>query len=205
MAPIGANVWFHPVIEYVMVPFFWLLHFTEWSVRFPTVVIGVVDVALIAFVARRLFDDERWALVAAALLAVTPSHFIHSRIAMDYVYPVPFVLAWLLLLLRYLDHRDLRVLGIATTILGVGVYSYIASTIMMPLYLIVTLLALYMAGERTLRPYGTATAGFLLPLVVAVVWVARHSSIITETLSRYQTGPAVAAYERAGRLPMTSM
>ena len=34
---------------------------------------------------------------AALLLALTPAHFIHSRFALDYLYPVPFTLAWLLL------------------------------------------------------------------------------------------------------------
>ena len=205
MAPIGANVWFQPVIEYVMAPFFWLLPFTEWSVRVPTVLVGVLDVVLLAFVARRVLGDDQWALAAAALLALTPAHFIHSRIAMDYLYPVPFVLAWLLLLLKYFDRRDGRLLFIAGSVLGIGVYSYIASAIMMPVYLLLTWLAVFLSGERTRRPYLTAAVGFLWPLAIAVVWVTRHPSILTETLSRYQTGPAVEAYERAGRLQMTSM
>ena len=34
---------------------------------------------------------------------LTPAHFVNSRIAMDYVYPLPFVLGWVLSLLISLD------------------------------------------------------------------------------------------------------
>ena len=205
MAPIGENVWFQPVIEYVMAPFFWVLPLSEWSVRFPTVVVGIVDVILMYLVARRVFDDDRWALGTAALLALTPAHFIHSRIAMDYLYPVPFVLAWLWLLLRYFEKRELLVLWIASTVLGFGVYSYIASAIMMPVYLVVTWVALFARGEKTTRPYLISLVGFVWPLAFGVIWIALHPAVIAETFSRYQTGPAIAAYERTGRLPLTSL
>jgi 4-amino-4-deoxy-L-arabinose transferase-like glycosyltransferase len=204
MAPIGENVWFQPVIEYFTAPFFWVLPITEWAVRIPSVIVGAIDVVLAYFVALRLFGEVRWAVVPAVLLALTPSHFIHSRVAMDYLYPVPFVLAWLLLLLRYLDERRTLTLWIATTILGVGVYSYIASAIMMPVYLALTWLMLFVGGERRVRTYVIAASGFW-PVVIGLAWIARHPGILDQTLSRYQTEHAIAAYDAAGRLSMSAM
>jgi len=205
MAPIGANVWFQPVIEYFMAPFFWVLPVTEWAVRLPSVVIGAVDVVLLYLIARRLFNSERWAIAAAVLLALTPSHFINSRIAMDYLYPVPFVLTWLLLLLRYLDRPSQRTLFVAASVLGLGVYSYLASVIMMPVYLALTWLTLFANGTRAKRPYVISVAGFVWPLALAALWLLRHPAVVAETMGRYQTGPAIAAYDAAGRLPMSSM
>src|SRR3954463_8166403 len=44
MPSIGANVWFHPMIVYLTAIVLKVAPFTEWSVRFPSVVVGTVDV-----------------------------------------------------------------------------------------------------------------------------------------------------------------
>ncbi|PYQ75578.1 MAG: hypothetical protein DMG04_06875 [Acidobacteria bacterium] len=106
MSLLGQNVWFHPVIVYCMAPFLKVLPLTDWTVRLPSAAVGAINVVLTYFIARRMFAAPRAALLAAALLALTPAHFIHSRLAMDYLYPVPFVLGWLLCLLIYFERRD---------------------------------------------------------------------------------------------------
>lgn len=131
MPAIGENVWFHPAIVYFTAPFLLALPFSEWAVRLPSVCIGVIDVVLLYAIARRIFGSDRWALLASALLALTPAHFIHSRVAMDYLYPVPFVMAWLLCLLIFFERGRPGMLFLATSVLGVGFYSYIASVVMM--------------------------------------------------------------------------
>ncbi len=65
---------------------------------------------------------------------------MHSRFAMDYIYPVPFVLGWLYALSIYLDRRQPRALAIAGLCLGLGFFSYITAIVLMPAYLIATLL-----------------------------------------------------------------
>ena len=80
MHNLGPNVWFHPLIVYVTAVFLWFLPFTEAAFRFPTTVVATLNVVLMYFVARRLFGTERWAFVAAALLAMTPAHFLHGRL-----------------------------------------------------------------------------------------------------------------------------
>ena len=136
-----------------MAAFLAVLPLTEAVIRWPSVAVGAIDVVLLYFIAKRVFQSERWAVVAAIFLMLTPSHFVHSRMAMDYLYPVPFLLTWLLCLLIYLDRRHSWTLVVATSALGLGVFSYIASAIMMPVYLLLTGLALFKAGVGTTRPY----------------------------------------------------
>ncbi len=193
MRLIGERVWFHPILVYVTALFLKVLPLTEQTVRIPSTVIGVIDVLLMYFIARRLFESRAKAFGAAALLAITPAHVIHSRLAMDFIYPVPFVMGWLLCLLIYLERRQLRMLGFATALLGVGFFSYIASMITMPLLVVVTLLALWSTSTRTAAPYAVAVAGFLCPLLVAAPWLLYHWSFVTDTLSRYQIGVAAGA------------
>jgi len=192
MPQIGGNVWFHPMVVYAMVPWLKVLPLSEAAIRLPSVLVGLTDVILVYFIAARVFRSERWGLLAAGLLALTPSHFIHSRVAMDYLFPVPFVLAWLLCLLAFLDKPGARTLFAATSFLGVGVYSYIASTIMMPLYLAITLAVIWATTARPGRWWLIAVAGFAWPLC-ALIWFVFHPEVIVETLSRYGMDRSVAA------------
>ena len=126
----------------------------------------------------------------AALLALTPAHVVHSRLAMDFIYPVPFVMAWLLCLLIYLERRRLRWLFLATVFLGLGFFSYIASVITMPLWWRSRCLdsGRHRRGPRA--PYAVAAAGFLCPLLSSAPWLLYHWSFVTDTLGRYQIGAA---------------
>lgn len=184
MPQIGENVWFHPAIVYAMAPFLAVLPLSEAAIRLPSVIVGLLDLVLVYFIARRLFDSDRWALGAAALLALTPSHFIHSRMAMDYLYPVPFVLAWLLCLQTFIDRRDLRMLFAATSFLGFGLYTYIASVLMMPLYLAMTLAVVRAVSEARGRAALAACAGFAWPLCL-LAWLAFHPQVLNQTVTRY--------------------
>ena len=190
MRSLGEHVWFHPVLVYFTALFLKVLPFTEAVIRLPSVIVGVIDVLLMYFIARRIFHARRWALFVAALLALTPAHFIHSRLAMDFIYPLPFVMAWLLCLMTYLARQQRRWLFLSTGFLGLGFFSYIASVITMPLYLLVTLLALRATPTQSTRPYLVAVAGFLCPLLVLVPWLSYHWSFVTDTLGRYQIGGA---------------
>jgi 4-amino-4-deoxy-L-arabinose transferase-like glycosyltransferase len=192
MPSIGENVWFHPVIVYWMAPLFAILPLTEWAVRLPSVLVGMVDLTLIYLIARRLFQSAGWGLTAAVLLALTPSHFIHSRLAMDYLYPVPFILAWMLCLMMFLERREPWLLFLASSFLGVGFYSYIASVIMMPVYLLMTWAVVYATTSKPARLAGISLAGFVWPLTLLVLWLAFHPAIVAATLSRYQLGHVVA-------------
>jgi 4-amino-4-deoxy-L-arabinose transferase-like glycosyltransferase len=197
MPHIGENVWFHPMIVYAMAPILAVLPLSDFAIRLPSVLVGLTDVVLLYFIAARLFRSDGWALVAAALLALTPSHFIHSRIAMDYLYPVPFVLGWLRCLQIFLERRETRWLFAATSCLGVGFYSYIASVGMMPLYLLITLACVWITLERPFRPAVAAVAGFAWPLVL-LIWIAWHPAFVAQTLTRYQVGPSAASGHPAG-------
>ena len=204
MAPIGENVWFQPALVYFTALFLRVLPVAEWTVRLPSVVVALADVAWIYVIARRLFERERSAVLAAALLALTPAHFIHGRIAMDYLYPVPFVLGWLWCLSVFLDRRRLIFLFAATSLLGLGMYTYIASIIMMPVYLALTFLALFRTDHHSSRPYLTALAGFGWPLVL-LLWLVFHPFVINETFGRYRIGQIAAAPAPVAGLPLPAL
>ena len=186
-----ASVWFHPLGVYLPALAFKLWTVSAAALRAPTALLGVLDVVLVYAIARRMFGRHHLALVAGALLAAAPAHFILSRMAVDYLFPAPFALGWCLLLLRSLDagsRQEWRpaVAGLfaATSVLGLGCYSYIAAVALMPLFLAVTVLLLWREGW-SLRSIAVAVAGFAWPLIPAVLFVATHPEMLASTLGRY--------------------
>jgi len=130
--------WLPPMIFYATAAVFEVLPVSETIVRLPTALIGILNVVLAYLVGRRLFRSEPVAIASAAFLALTPAHFIHSRFAMDYIYPLPFVLAWMLWLLEYFESNRPRMLLMSTAALGIGMFSYIAATVIMPILFLIT-------------------------------------------------------------------
>src|SRR5882762_8510494 len=151
--------WFTPAIFYLSALFLKVLPLSEATIRLPTVLVGVADVVLMYLIGRRLFQRESSAIVASVLLALTPAHFILSRYALDYLYPLPFVLGWLLCLLTFLETKRPALLFAGTALLGIGFFSYIAAVVMMPLYFLFTCVAVWHRPQRW-RLLAVAGAGF---------------------------------------------
>jgi 4-amino-4-deoxy-L-arabinose transferase-like glycosyltransferase len=185
MPQIGANVWFHPILVYVTAAFLKVLPLSEWAVRSPTVCIGIVNIGLTYAIARRVFKRRRYGLIAAAMIALTPAHFIHSRLAMDYLYPVPFILVWLWCLVRFEEDGRPIFIFLGTLSLGIGVYSYIGALVLMPLYAAMTLVFLLEKYRSLHLTIFWAMLGFCLPLILLVVWLPQYPNVFAETIVRY--------------------
>ena len=185
MPTIGANVWFHPMMVYLTAIVLKLLPFSEFSVRLPSVIVGTIDIALVYLVGLRLFRSRGYALLAAVMLALTPAHFIHSRLQMDYLYPVPFVLTWLLCLLKFDDTGEPWLLWAGAFALGMGFYSYIAAVAFMPLYLAFTWLYLFARDRRLLLAHVTTAVAFGIPLIFFIAWRILYPDVFSGTAYRY--------------------
>ena len=122
---------------------------------------------------------------AALLLAATPAHLINSRVAMDFQAPLPFILAWLLCLLSYLRGGRRVLLFAAGAALGIGIYTYIAAYMLMPIYGLLTCMVLWRRREP-LGNYWLLAAGFLLPLLCCLPFLVSHPTVIHDVFWHYQ-------------------
>lgn len=194
-----GNTWYQPLLFYVVAAVLAIAPMSEFAVRLPVALIGGVITPILAYlVARRLFQQRGLALFAAVVLALTPPQLILSRQALDYVCPLPFILGWLWFLIDYAETRRTRSLVLGGLLLGLGFYSYIASWIMMPIYLALSALVLWpfdaqSAGEadrlrrtNVWRPAAALTFGFGLPLLLFIPWLWTHPEMLRETFDRYQ-------------------
>jgi 4-amino-4-deoxy-L-arabinose transferase-like glycosyltransferase len=184
--------WMPAIVCYAIALTLKVLPFGEAAIRLPTVVVAVIDVVLMYFIGLRLFKRDSLSLLCAGLLALTPAHFMMGRFALDLLFPVPCVLAWLLCVLAYLQEGRERQLFAATLWLGIGLFTYIASTITMSACLVLTLAALAWS-RRPVSSYGIALLGFAIPAAVLVLWAALHPTAVGDTLSKYDVPGANAS------------
>jgi 4-amino-4-deoxy-L-arabinose transferase-like glycosyltransferase len=182
---VNENVWFHPALVYGMAPILAVARPAAWAVRLPTVIVALAGIFLVYALARRLGTSTAAAVGASVLLALTPAHIMHGRLACDYLWPVPCVLAWLILLVDAQRLQSSWRFFAAGCVLGLGLYTYVASVLMMPVYLLLTYLALFAGGIRRMRPYAMVTAGFVLLVLPLTLYVVATPEVYAGYAGRY--------------------
>lgn len=179
-----------PAIIYTTAALLTVVPLSDWSARLPTALISVVSILLVFLIARRLFASDWLALISAGLLAFTPAHFIRGRLVLSPQYAIPIVLAWLLALVLFSERATVRRLGAAAAWVGVSAYTYLASVVMMPVYLAWTL----WWGERRLgrRAVGAAAVAFFVPLIPMAAWYLTHPERTSQIVSAYRLADAAS-------------
>jgi 4-amino-4-deoxy-L-arabinose transferase-like glycosyltransferase len=182
-----------PLLIYATAALLKVFPLSDVIVRLPNALVGVLDIVLMFFVARRLFKSDALGFVAAAMLALTPAHFIHSRLAVSLLLPLPFTLLWLLCLAGFLDadneNTARRRLAAGACWLGLGVYGYLASVMLMPVYLLCTAwVAVGPAGmwsRDSIRRAVILAVAFVAPIVPLVIWELAHPTRFHEMITIY--------------------
>jgi 4-amino-4-deoxy-L-arabinose transferase-like glycosyltransferase len=182
-----GTTWYHPVGFYLIAAGLTVMPLSEWAIRLPLVLVGLLNIVLIYLIAHRWYGDRRVAFGAAALLAMSPAHFLLSRLALDYLLPLPFTLAWLLSLTGLMRRPDRRAAMVTGLALGLGCYSYVSSWLMMPIYLVITIVII-VASLRRRDLVMPLLAGFGAPLLLLAAWLLMHPAMPGNIITQYQAG-----------------
>jgi 4-amino-4-deoxy-L-arabinose transferase-like glycosyltransferase len=183
-AQFGRPTWDQPMLIYAIAVVLKVLPFSEFSIRLPMALLAILDVLLLYFVAKNLFHSEGLAVAAAVLLALTPSHFMHSRQAIDFQLSLPFILAWLLCVVSYLQSGHVRTLAAAGAVLGVSLFGYVAAYVFVPIFAVVTIAALWRRGD-SLGRYAWFTGGLVAPVLVCLPWMLRFQLPFRDVVAHY--------------------
>jgi 4-amino-4-deoxy-L-arabinose transferase-like glycosyltransferase len=190
--------WIPPIAIYARVLTFVFLPVSEFTTRFPGVVFFAIDVSLTYLVGRRLFKREGLAILAGVFLMLTPAHVIHARMATDHICHMPFFIAFVLLIIDYIERRRLISLGAATACLGLGIYGYNGAMTQTPVFLALTgALLFFVLKIRTLRPYVVAAAGMALAMLPFALWLLVHPETLTDQLRSYDVSSSGQAAARS--------
>ncbi len=177
--------WYQPELFYLTALVLKIAPLSEWSTRVPTALVGLLDLWLIFLVAERITGRGLLAVLALAMLALTPAHLIFSRQATDYLFPAAFALGWLWCLVISLDSNRAWPVFTAGLVLGLGFYSHITAWVLMPGLLLTTWITQHWTGRARASTIAAAASGFLLLLLPFAAWLLAHPDMLTETLARY--------------------
>lgn len=90
-----AYEWTHPPLaKEIMIASMFLLKTTDaWAWRIPGVILGVISVYLVYLLGKELFKNEVVSLISAFIFSIDGLNFVQSRIGMNDIYFVTFMLA----------------------------------------------------------------------------------------------------------------
>lgn len=171
-------VYFPAILQLLFAP-------TPLIVRLFSAMVGTLDVVLVYFAGRRLFRSEFAAVAAAALLAVTPAHLIHSRLGVDPLYPAPLIVAALLCVLRFEDHQRRLWLAGAGALIGIATYSYIGALAAAPLYLLLFVTMVAVGAPRSLQRAALIVTGFAVAVTPLLAWLLLHPDQFGQQVNMY--------------------
>jgi len=186
------------IYQYASVPWVGLFCLKAWSVRLTAALVGLATVFFLYLLARAMLDTPT-ALVAAAVLAVSPWHVCFSRWAQQGIFmPLLFtVAAWGTVRFRQGWRPGLPV---AAAAIGLAAYAYDVGRVLAPLFLLV----LAAVARRELlahKRWATVSALLLAVLVAPTLWFVTHQS--DEALARFRrisiAQPGMAPAEVVGR------
>jgi 4-amino-4-deoxy-L-arabinose transferase-like glycosyltransferase len=176
--------WWQPTLFYMTAAVLSVAPLAIWSVRLPNIALALVNLWLVAAIARRLFPGPWYGVLAAGLLALTPAHFFFARLAQDYFVSQTFVLLWLLCLLEYARTDRAWLPLVAGVVLGAGVYTHISSWIVMPLCVLAGTIVLPASG-KPLRAVFVFWIGFAVMMLPLAAWVWFHQTLFSDMFHNY--------------------
>jgi 4-amino-4-deoxy-L-arabinose transferase-like glycosyltransferase len=154
-------------------------------VRWPSILFGILTLLLVYQLGLKLFQHPVLPLLAFGIALLTPALYHWSRLAVDGIFAVPFVLAAMLNVHLFLESQRSRHLWLTGLLLGIGFYSSTTAPIQMPIYLALFAVTLWIAGYKHAAVYGRLAAGFIAPLLLLVPWFALHPETYRDTLGRW--------------------
>lgn len=116
---------------YLVLPFVKLFGLNEWSVRIPSAALGVLSVLVIYLLVKELFKDEKFALISAFFLGISPWHIHFSRGGWEVNVATFFILLGMWLLLKALKKPKYYIHALISLVLSL--YTYHAARIIAPL------------------------------------------------------------------------
>jgi len=177
-----GSLWATPVMVYLTALILKLLPFSESTIRLSSVLVGTLSVYLIMLLTNNIFRKKKLTIVAGILALTTPVLFIHSRLLLDNLYTVPFILLWLVSLKYFLDTKKVKYLLLSGLSLGVGLHSYHAAKIIMPIFAGASAVFLYKEKVKYSN-IKYLMLGFVLPIIAFIPWLIKNPTTLLNQVS----------------------
>lgn len=137
--------------SYLMIPVIAVTGLTEYGIRLPMAITGVISLYVFYYLIKNIFDNKKYGIIAMAFLAICPWHIMKSRWGMECnIFPDLILLASLLLVLG-LKKKKTGLQVLAFVVLAISSYSYGTSYLFLPVFVLGTLGYLIYKKELTVK------------------------------------------------------
>lgn len=127
-----------PLNLYVTIPFIHFLGLDEFSIRLPHAILGTLTILASYFLAKGLLKKEKYALITAFLVAISPWYLFPSRFVLQANLSVFLLTAFFAAFFN--RDRKKYLLPLSFFFLGLTLFSYHTTRILAPLILILVLI-----------------------------------------------------------------
>lgn len=150
---------------YIVLPFVKVLGLNEWAVRAPSAFFGVATVFVLYLLVKKLFEDEKLALISSLFLAISPWHIHFSRGGWEVNVATFFITLGMYLFVSWAKGGENKILYFSTLSFAASFYTYHAARVVVPL-LVFGLAIFYLKSvKKELKTVGVAAAIGVLALL----------------------------------------
>lgn len=190
--PVSLNSYIDPkpaLVSYLQIPFVAVLGQTVFAARLPLALIGIASLMIVYLLFKEL-ADEKIALVALAVLALSPWHIMITRGTQEVILSFFFLTIALLTLVYLLKNKGSfpAVIALFSLTSFLSMYSYHSAKVLLPLLTVFFVIGYYYQQKKK-----SVLKGLSIILSVCVVLVA--SVLVQESNSRLS---AVAIFSDQG-------
>ncbi len=139
----------HPVDIYITSFFVKLLGLSEFSIRFPSALFGILNVVVVFFLARVVFKSNSIGVLSSFLFAISPYDIHFSRFNHELNFTIFFFTTGLYLFFKGLEKKN-SLLSISLIGFGISFLSYHSAKVVIPLTSVL-LFVLYFKELRKLK------------------------------------------------------
>lgn len=159
------------ILIYSLVPSIAIFGLNEFGVRFTTAFFGILSIPALFLLITSLIKNRKIALLAAALLAVSPWHIYYSRLASESLIGLFFLISGMWLFLKMLK-GSWRWAILASLVLTISIYSYHSLRLFTPIFIMCSIFIEFgrkKAGKKNLIYFTVLSVILSLPLLYLIL------------------------------------
>lgn len=152
------------------------LGLTEFSTRFPGALFGSISIFAMYFLAISIFQNRKFGLLSAFLIAISPWHVVLSRASAEGVVALFFIIIGFAFLIKSIRTKKKMFLLIASILLVASFFFYHTPRVFVPAFFLLLLFMLFSMYKRS-------GISYLIGLVCAFLFISATAFLLVFFIS----------------------
>lgn len=189
---------------YVLSVLIAIFGYSKFLLRLPSVIFGLILTICAYYLGKELFQTKKAALFTSFMVMICPYFFMSQRWALESPLLVTFFTIGIYMMLLGIRTKQFRYYIVAGVIYAGALYTYAISYLIIPMFLIVTILYLWRTGKLELSKFivmGGITFVLAIPLFL---FLAVQNGYLNEIQTAYFSVPRLPMY-RSGEITFANL